>query len=357
METSNLSPTLKQRRKFKGIKETNMNNHQYTSSINNHNSDLCTIGKISTSINQKIQTLKNRCKESMDKCFLQEEKMDIIDSNNTSSVRRNNNTTMNKTILKILYINIFILTVIGIFFPLLFSIYLDHAKLNFVYISETVYYYPEISIFSQCLNLISFFGGLGLYLRHLILVQFIRDRGENIIDKNLKHLSNICSTLIAISINVIGNYPVYGITNIIHTIGVALYLFSVTWYCIIQTKFTKKMIGTVSDIYIYYIRVTLNVILSICLLMFLIPGQIAVLQFEGSDKRNWGRNDGGWLMYVLSVIGEWGHSLFFSIFMVSLIYEFHAIRFEMPGIKITYLDQKKMKELNSEIVQDTTVLQ
>lgn len=341
MEASNLSPTLKQRRKFERIKETNTHNHQDTSSVNNNNSDLCTIGEISTSINQKIQTLMNHSKESIDKCFLQEKEMDIIDLNHTSSVRRNNNTTMNKTILKMIYINVFILTVIGCFLPLFLSTYLDHAKLNFLYISEMACYFPEISIFSQCMNLISTFGCLGIYLRNRVLVQFIQDRGENIINKNLKNISNICGVLIIIGINIIANYPVFGITNKIHVIGVSLYIFGVTWYTIIETKFTQKMIGTVSDIYIYYIRVIINIILLICLFIFLIPGQIATLQFEGTDKRNWGRNDGGWLMHVLSVIAEWGHTLFFSIFVLSFIYELNAIRFEMPVIKITYSDQKK----------------
>ncbi|XP_043502428.1 uncharacterized protein LOC122524324 [Polistes fuscatus] len=191
------------------------------------------------------------------------------------------------------------------------------------------------------MNLIAFFGCLGLYLRNRILVQFIQDRGENIINKNLKNISNICSVLIIIDISIIGNFPVFGITNIIHAIAVALYLFSVTWYTIIETKFTQQMIGTVSDIYIYYIRVIINIILLICLFIFLIPGYIATLQFEGTDKRNWGRNDGGWLMHTLSVIAEWCHSLFFGIFIFSFIYELHAIRFEMPVIKITYSDQKK----------------
>ncbi|XP_014608312.1 PREDICTED: DNA damage-regulated autophagy modulator protein 2-like [Polistes canadensis] len=341
MEASNLSPTLKQRRKFERIKETNTDNHQDTSSVNNNNSDLCTIGKRGISINQKIQTLINHSKESIDKCFLQEEEMDIIHINHTSSVRRNNNTMINKTILKMIYINVPVLTVIGCFLPLFLSIYLDHTNLNFIYISEMAYYFPEISIFSQCLNLIAFFGCHGIYLRNRILVQFIQDRGENIINKNLKKISNICGALIVIGISIIGNFPAFGITNKIHVIGVALYIFGITWYTFIETKFTHKMIGTVSDIYIYYIRVIINIILLICLFIFLIPGQIATLQFKGTDKKNWGRNDGGWLMHVLSVIAEWCHTLFFSIFILSFIYELHAIRFEMPVIKITYSNQKK----------------
>lgn len=76
MEVSNLSPTLKHRRKFERIETTNTNDHD-TSSVN-HNSDLYTISKLCACINQKAQTLPDCCKESTDKCFLQEEK-DFID--------------------------------------------------------------------------------------------------------------------------------------------------------------------------------------------------------------------------------------------------------------------------------------
>ncbi|KAI4498764.1 hypothetical protein M0802_006231 [Mischocyttarus mexicanus] len=355
MKASNFSPTLKQRRKFEHIEETNMDDRNDTSSVNNHNSDLCKIGKLCASINQKIQTLTDSSKESIDKCFLQEEKMDIIDPNNVTSVQKNNINTMNKTIMKIIHCSIVVFTITGSFVPLFLSVYLDHVRLNFIYISETAYNFPELSIFSQSLNLIVAFGIPCMYLRYRILDQFIQDKGENIIIKCLKYISNISSIVVLVGINLIANYPMFGITYKIHTVGVITYIFAATTFSITQTLFTLNMIDIVTNIYIYYTRVIISILLVISQTLFIIPGQIASLLFQGNDKRNWDRNDGGWLFHVISVIGEWVHTLLFSIFIFTLIYEFHTIRVEMPVIKITYFDKKEKKELNDKIAQDAIV--
>lgn len=74
MKVSNLSPTLKHRRKFERIEMANTGDHDTSSSVN-HNSDLYRISKLCACINQKAQqTLTDCCKESTDKCYLQEKK-------------------------------------------------------------------------------------------------------------------------------------------------------------------------------------------------------------------------------------------------------------------------------------------
>ncbi|KAF7387240.1 hypothetical protein HZH68_012917 [Vespula germanica] len=386
MEVSNLSPTLKHRRKFERIETTNTNDHD-TSSVN-HNSDLYTISKLCACINQKAQTLPDCCKESTDKCFLQEEK-DFIDPIDVSSIQKSYIIEMNKTILKLLHYHIAVLILIASFGTFFLCLYMDHAELGYMYISEAAYYYPETSFFAQFVNLVGLFVGMGILLRHLVLLQFIRDRGENMITKKFSNISTLFGIVIVIGINLIGNFPIVQPCYAFHYTGVLLLFLGVTVYTITQfrywihyidigystniltvylkstlnnsqnitpnnfsmnhTKITKEMIGILSDRYIYYVRIIFTTILFILLLLIIIPGIIATSEFNGTNYRKWTRNDNGWFLHNVSVVAEWLYVFLSGVYLVTFVYEYNTIYFEMPMIKITYLDKKEKKELRSEI--------
>ncbi|KAL2729560.1 DNA damage-regulated autophagy modulator protein 1 isoform X1 [Vespula squamosa] len=345
MEVSNLSPTLKHRRKFERIETTNTNDHD-TSSVN-HNFDLYTISKLCTCINQKAQTLPDCCKESTDKCFSQEK--DFIDLIDVSSIRKNYNIEMNKTILKLLHYHIAILILIATFGTLFLCLYMDHAELGYMYISEAAYYFPETSFFAQFIDLVALFVGIGIFLRHLVLLQFIRDRGENAITKKFNNISTLFGTVIVMGINLIGNFPIVQPCYAFHYTGVLLLFLGVTVYTTTQTKITKKMIGIVSDRYIYYVRFFFATMCFILLLLIIIPGAIATSEFNGTNYRKWTRNDNGWFLHNVSVVAEWLYVFLSGVYLVTFVHEYNTICFGMPIIKITYLDKKGKKELRSEI--------
>ncbi|XP_047363642.1 DNA damage-regulated autophagy modulator protein 1-like isoform X2 [Vespa velutina] len=314
MEVSNLSPTLKHRRKFERIKTINTNYHD--TSFVNHNSDLYTISKLYGCINQKAQTLTDCCKESTDKCLLQEEK-DFIDPIDVSR--------------------------------LFLCLYMDHAELRFMYISETAYYFPETSFFAQFMNLIVLFGSIAVFLRHFVLLQFIRDRGENVITKKFSNISTLFGSMMLMGINILGNYPIVQPCYVIHCVGVLLFFLGVTGYSITQTKITKRMIGIVSDYYIYYIRIIATIILFILLILILLPGIIIYLPFNDTNYTKWTEQGNNWFLHNVSVVAEWLYVIFCSLYIVTFVYEYEVICFEMFKIKITYLDKRTKKELRSEI--------
>ncbi|XP_046834017.1 uncharacterized protein LOC124430876 isoform X1 [Vespa crabro] len=346
MEVSNLSPTLKHRRKFERIKTINTNYND--TSFVNHNSDLYTISKLYACINQKAQTLTDCCKESTDKCLLQEEK-DFIDPIDVSSIQTSNIIEMNKTILKLIHYQITIFTLIAIFGTLFLCLYMDHAELRFMYISETAYYFPETSFFAQFMNLIVLFGSIAVFLRHFLLLQFIRDRGENVITKKFSNISTLFSSMMIMGISILGNFPIVQPCYVIHCTGVLLYFLGVTGYSITQTKITKRMIGIVSDYYIYYIRIIATIILFILVVLILIPGIIIYLPFNDTNYTKWTEQGNNWFLHNVSVVAEWLHVIFCSLFIVTFVYEYEAICFEMFKIKINYLDKRTKKELRSEI--------
>ncbi|XP_043678793.1 uncharacterized protein LOC122634182 [Vespula pensylvanica] len=346
MEVSNLSPTLKHRRKFERIETTNTNDHD-TSSVN-HNSDLYTISKLCACINQKAQTLPDCCKESTDKCFLQEEK-DFIDPIDVSSIQKSYIIEMNKTILKLLHYHIAVLILIASFGTFFLCLYMDHAELGYMYISEAAYYFPETSFFAQFVNLVGLFVGMGILLRHLVLLQFIQDRGENMITKKFSNISTLFGIVIVIGINLIGNFPIVQPCYAFHYTGVLLLFLGVTVYTITQTQITKEMIGILSNRYIYYVRIIFTTILFILLLLIIIPGIIATSEFNGTNYRKWTKNDNGWFLHNVSVVAEWLYMFLSGVYPITFVYEYNTIYFEMPIIKITYLDKKEKKELRSEI--------
>ncbi|KAK2579593.1 hypothetical protein KPH14_010888 [Odynerus spinipes] len=337
MEKVSSAPTVKQRRKFEHIETTNVNNHD-TSSVN-HASDVYAIGKLSKCVHEEAQTLVGCCKESIEKYLLQEERNTFgrfTDPIHHSSVREYPQ-KMYKILLYLVMWNPLVMNLPIFIITYTMCKYKSPVLSDFLYISDTAQDFPESSIFSQSLNISVFTMGISIFLRHLQVLQFCRDHGQQGIKQSWIKLSAWFGLLTCLSIQMIANFP--SITNgtiNLHFIGVITLFVSFTEYAILQNKITYYMVDILCERRVYYLRLTISTIMLATAFAAVIPGLISWVQFKGEDARKWQPNDGGWIWHIISVVGEWMYVILIGCYNFTLSHELLSARIEMPVVKLTH---------------------
>lgn len=346
MEMVSSAPTTKQRRKFERIETSNMNN-QDTSSIN-HVSDV-DIGKLSKCAHGEVQMLADCCKESIKKFFLRKKNEDqrrISDLITHSSIWENY-LKMNKTLLHVIYATPLVISSVA--FSILYAIYVYNTKsperLNVVYISEIALEYPLSSFFTLAVNTISVFVAVAFILRYLVLCQYLRDYGEEQMKKIWANITFWSGILLVFGIVMIANFPANEVINTyLHFMGVMIFFVASMIMCLTQTLISYYTINVLSDRRIYYLQVTMSIIILTSGVTTFIAGIMSWNQFIGDDYRKWQPSDGGWTNHVISVISEWIFVYSCNLYIVTLGVKLQPLMFHMPIIKIKYMTAKEKME-------------
>lgn len=316
-----------------------MNNHD-TSSVN-HVSKVYAIGKLSKREHEVAQTLADCCKASIENCVLPE---DVFGGNFVvGSIPSNQNKVirMNKLFLYASTMNHFIVTIVGFSLTYNFSKQKNKELTDYPYISDTASDYPESSIFALSLNWIAGSVSLAAYVRHLLTLQVLRDRGQDAIKKIWVKLGVSSGFLTALSIQIIGCFQPYNVSEFgMHFAGVTGFFVFLAIYVFVQTKLTYDMIGVISDRRIFCLRLALSIIMLGIAFAALVPGVISWRQFHGTDMKKWKPSDGGWIFHIISVIAEWMYVIVGDLFIMTFAYEFRMANVKKPEIEVTYLSTK-----------------
>ncbi|XP_076751307.1 DNA damage-regulated autophagy modulator protein 1 isoform X2 [Xylocopa sonorina] len=233
--------------------------------------------------------------------------------------------------LHVIPLSLFILIPVTFLITYTISVQWDHVVPGFPYISETGTLSPES--FACC-----------VYIRHRQVSQWRLERGKDLIKKRIINATAYCGGLACFGLNILANFQDSHVVTA-HMVGAITCFTAGTIYFCLQTYLSHKMVPTVNNRIVVYIRATLSLLTLISTITVVVPGYISLKEFQGNDYKKWRPTDGGWGWHVTSAISEWVLAIVYCLFLLTFVPEFRLINFEDPVVTLTYLDKDRRKKL------------
>ncbi|XP_076751306.1 DNA damage-regulated autophagy modulator protein 1 isoform X1 [Xylocopa sonorina] len=246
--------------------------------------------------------------------------------------------------LHVIPLSLFILIPVTFLITYTISVQWDHVVPGFPYISETGTLSPESCIFAQFLNIATLLLACCVYIRHRQVSQWRLERGKDLIKKRIINATAYCGGLACFGLNILANFQDSHVVTA-HMVGAITCFTAGTIYFCLQTYLSHKMVPTVNNRIVVYIRATLSLLTLISTITVVVPGYISLKEFQGNDYKKWRPTDGGWGWHVTSAISEWVLAIVYCLFLLTFVPEFRLINFEDPVVTLTYLDKDRRKKL------------
>jgi len=211
--------------------------------------------------------------------------------------------------------------------------YLGHtAAETWPYISDTATIPPESCIFSQLVNIGTFFVAITIYIRY-------KQVGEYCSSYQLPSRLAILNTLTlgvgwggTLGLSLLANFQETEV-KVIHLTGLYLCFGLGLLWMWGQVHSTVSLYPLCSSLLLVTSRLLLALTFTLTFITMLVAGQIAShYHHDGQDPSKWTPGDSGWRWHVLSTGSEWVMALSLDLTILSLVPEFTRISLQSPRI-------------------------
>lgn len=228
---------------------------------------------------------------------------------------------------------LFVLIPVTFLITYVISICLHHVEIEFPYISDTGTHIPESCIFGELLTIIVLLLLATIYVKFKQVEQYYRDHLSAESSKVLKF--NLASLWIGwigtFGVTLVANFQETSV-SIVHFIGTFIAFGSSIIYMWLQTVMSYYAYPLLNSLAVARVRLTLTLLTSICFIITVVTGAIAMKQFNGSDPTNWHPKDGGFDYHLISTITEWILVMGLDFFFLSFVRELRHISLLSPQV-------------------------
>ncbi|BES99612.1 Frag1/DRAM/Sfk1 family [Nesidiocoris tenuis] len=214
------------------------------------------------------------------------------------------------------------------------AVWQGHVEEVFPYISDAATYSPESCVFGQLINFGAVLLSIVIYARYCEVCQFyeLYDISPRVI--KLNKLALWLGFISAFGLSIVANFQE---TNVkyVHLSGALLCFGAGSAYFFIQGICSYHLHTIANSLLVAHLRVLLATVATIFFFVAAICGIMSHLQYDGKDPTKWHRDDGGWVLHVISTASEWVVATCFCFSILTFHSEFSVMSFTHPQI---YLD-------------------
>ncbi|XP_067144351.1 DNA damage-regulated autophagy modulator protein 1-like [Centruroides vittatus] len=228
---------------------------------------------------------------------------------------------------------LFVLIPVTFLITYLISICLHHVEIEFPYISDTGTYIPESCIFGELLTIVALFLLATTYVKFKQVEQYYRDHLSAESSKVLKfNLASLWMGWIgAFGVTLVANFQETSV-SIVHFIGTFIAFGSGIVYMWLQTVMSYYAYPLLNSLAVARVRLGLVLTSSVCFIITIVTGVIAMKHFNGKDPTKWYPKDGGFVYHLISTTTEWILVMGFDFFFLTFVRELRHISLLSPQV-------------------------